>query len=842
MAAIDMISHMLKIQPLIQQTYTYDEAHKASVEYFNGDDLGADVFVGKYALRNEKGELLERTPPDMHRRLAREFARIEAMYPNGMSEDEVYGLLSTWCVVPQGSPMSAIGNRYQLQSLSNCFVVQSPSDSYGGILRTDQEQVQIMKRRGGVGFDISKIRPKGLNTTNAARTTDGIGVFMDRFSNTCREVAQGGRRGALMLSISCHHAEIETFIDIKRDLKRVTGANVSIRLTDEFMQAVQDGTNVQLRFPVESNVEHLVERNVPARELWAKIVDAAWTMAEPGLLFWDTIIKNSPADCYAAQGFETTGTNPCSELPLSNYDSCRLALVNVDKFVGKPYTADAYFDFEVFHDVVVKAQRLMDDMVDLELEAIARIISKIEADPEDAETKAVELNMWKRIAAACVYGRRTGLGLTGLGDAIASLGITYGSPKSVKATEDIYEALCLGAYTSSVAMAKERGSFSCWNKQAEKGHPFLTRVLENLPKDVRDSHQRHGRRNISLLTTAPAGSVSIMTQTTSGCEPAYMLSYKRRRKINQNDVDARVDFVDAAGDKWQEYVVRHPGLLRWAKATGKDPDKDVAASPYAKATSNEIDWVASVKLQAAAQRWVDHAISRTINLPNDVSRETVGDIYMEAWKSGTKGITIYRDGSRTGVLVADKPVQPDTIVEHHAPRRPENLECDIHRVTIKGDAYLVLVGLLGGKPYEIFAGLSEKVDLPKKAKRGTLIKNGKKGSVATYNLSIPVGDDDCVVFKDIVNLFENKTYGDFTRTFSLALRHGVNAKYLCEQLRKSQSADMTSFASVIARVLGKAYIPDGTKASMQCPQCSSGTLAYVEGCISCTNCSWTKCG
>jgi ribonucleoside-diphosphate reductase alpha chain len=823
-------------------TYTYDEAHEASVAYFGGDDLGADVFCGKYALRNEKGELLEKTPTDMHRRMAREFARIEAMYSNPMSEDEVFVLLDTWQVVPQGSQMSGVGNTHQLQSLSNCFVIKSPSDSYGGILKADQEQVQIMKRRGGVGFDISKIRPRGLNTTNAARTTDGIGVFMDRFSNTCREVAQGGRRGALMLSISCHHPEIETFIDIKRNLKRVTGANVSIRMTDEFMQAVCDGTDVQLRFPVEPDVKHTVTRSVPARELWAKIVDAAWTMAEPGLLFWDTIIRYSPADCYATSGFETTGTNPCSELPLSNYDSCRLSLVNVDKFVVKPYTPEARFNFVAFHDVVVKAQRLMDDTVDLELEAISRIIAKIEADPEDAETKRVEFDLWKRIKNACADGRRTGLGLTGLGDAIASLGIVYGSPKSVKVTEDIYKHLCLGAYESSIAMAKERGSFSCWDKKLEKGHPFIARVLESLPKDVQDSHQRHGRRNISLLTTAPAGSVSIMTQTTSGCEPAYMLSYRRRRKVNPNDAAARIDFIDASGDKWQEYVVRHPGLLRWASVTGKDPDKDVALSPYAGATSSEIDWVASVKLQAAAQRWVDHAISRTINLPNDVNQETVGEIYMEAWKSACKGITIYRDGSRDGVLVAETPVTSNTIIEHHAPPRSESLECDVHRVTIKGDAYLVLVGLLGGKPYEIFAGLSEKVDLPKKAKRGTIIKNGKKNGVATYNLSIPVGDDDCVVFKDIVNLFENKTYGDFTRTFSLALRHGVPVQFLAEQLRKSQSADMTSFTSVIARVLSKAYVPDGTKTSMKCQQCGTGTLAYVEGCVSCTNCSWTKCG
>ena len=823
-----------------QMTYAYDEAHKASAEYFKGDDLAADVFVGKYAFRNEKGELLEKTPSDMHRRMAREFARIEALYPNPMSEDEVFALFDAWKVVPQGSPMSAIGNTHQLQSLSNCFVIRSPSDSYGGILKADQEQVQIMKRRGGVGFDISKIRPKGLNTTNAARTTDGIAVFMDRFSNTCREVAQGGRRGALMLTIDCHHYEIETFINIKRDLKRVTGANVSIRLTDEFMQAVRDGTDVQLRFPVEPNVEHVVSRNVPARDLWAQIVDAAWTTAEPGLLFWDNITKGSPADCYV--GYKTVSTNPCSELPLSEYDSCRLALVNVDKFVVKPYTADARFDFEAFHNVVVKAQRLMDDMVDLELEAVARIIAKIEADPEDADTKRVELELWKHIAGACAGGRRTGLGITGLGDAIASLGITYGSTKSIKATEEIYRALCLGAYTSSITMAKERGSFSCWDKRLEKGHPFITRVLESLPKDVQDCYNRHGRRNISLLTTAPAGSVSIMTQTTSGCEPVYMLSYKRRRKVNPNDAAAHIDFVDASGDKWQEYVVRHPGLLRWASATGKDPDKDVAASPYAGATSSEIDWVASVKLQAAAQRWVDHAISRTINLPSDVKRETVGEIYMSAWKSGVKGITVYRDGSRSGVLVVETPDAQNKIVEHSAPRRPDVLECDVHRVTIKGDAYLVLVGLLYEKPYEIFCGLSEKVDLPKKAKRGTITKNGKKNGVATYNLSIPVGDDDCVVFKDIVNLFENKMYGDFTRTFSLALRHGVPVQFLAEQLRKSQSADMTSFTSVIARVLSKAYVPDGTKTSMQCPQCSSNTLAYIEGCVSCTNCSWTKCG
>lgn len=824
-------------------TFTYDEVRSASVDYFKGDELAAEVFAGKYALRDTSDNLLELTPADMHKRLAREFARIEAKYPNPLSEDEIYGLLSSWKVVPQGSPMSAIGNQHQIQSLSNCFVIDSPQDSYGGILRADQEQAQIMKRRGGVGFDVSTIRPKGLHTTNAARTTDGIGVFMERFSNTCREVAQNGRRGALMLTISVHHPEIRTFINIKRDLKKVTGANISIRLSDEFMNAVKDDKQVQLRFPVEADAEHAIEEMIDAKQLWHEIIEAAWSSAEPGLLFWDTITNRGPADVYPA--YKSFSTNPCGEITLSPYDSCRLLLVNLSAFVSDAFSPSAQFDYADFADTVVKAQRLMDDLVDLELEAIDKIIGKIEADPEPEDVKAIELKLWQKIKAAAVGGRRTGLGITALGDALAGINIVYGSDESVTTTGEIYKSLALNAYRSSVKMAAERGAFPVFDRKVEEGHPFIEQVMALDPK-LKKSYKQHGRRNIALTTTAPAGSVSILTQTTSGCEPVFLLSYKRRRKITANDVNARVDFVDEMGDKWQEYTVYHHWFKRWMDVTGKT---DVSESPYARATSNDIDWVKKIDVQAAAQKWICHSISNTTNIPNETSIDVVKQIYMHGWETGCKGVTIYRDGCRSGVLVAepknidDQTGQPIDILENHAPKRPKELPCDIHRTTVMGVAYLVLVGLYNDKPYEIFCGLQEHVEVPKKIKRGTLIKNGKVAGVATYNLLIPIGDDDHLTFKNVAALFDNPLYGAFTRTISLALRHGVPLEYLIEQLRKDKHSDITSFSSVVARVLSKHYIPDGTKVTTEksCPICNSSTLAYVQGCITCLQCGNSKC-
>ena len=860
------------------KTFTRDEAFAASLNYFNNDELAASVFCDKYALRNMKGELLELTPADMHIRIAKEFARIEKKYPNPMSEKEIFCLLSDVShlsknqidkmsltelakeskglgpVVPQGSPMSAIGNEFQYQSLSNCFVIQSPYDSYAGILKSDQEQAQIMKRRGGVGFDISTIRPKGIVTANAARTTDGIGVFMERFSNTCREVAQGGRRGALMLTIDVHHPEIRTFINIKRDLKKVTGANISIRLSDEFMNAVKSGDKVQLRFPVEKDAKHTIEEWVEAKDLWHEIIEAAWSSAEPGLLFWDTVKKNTPTEAYKSVGYGSTSTNPCGEIVLSPYDSCRLLLVNLYKFVKNPFTSAAAFDNEKFKDTVVKAQRLMDDLIDLEIEAVDKIISKIKKDPEPQDVKQGELDLWNKIKDAALGGRRTGLGITALGDTIAAMGFVYGSNLSIQMTESLYKSLALSAYRSTVTMAAERGAFPVFSHELEENHPFIRQILEADPELAGD-YKKHGRRNIALTTTAPAGSVSVLTQTTSGIEPAFMLFYKRRKKVNGDDPNTKVDFVDPLGDKWQEFMVYHHAFKKWMEVNHKT-EEYVAESPYHGGTANEIDWVAKVDLQAAAQKWICHSISNTTNIPNSTSVDVVKEIYMKGWETGCKGVTIYRDGCRTGVLVAEtKPAdnqidnngQPKTMVETHAPKRPKELTCDIHRINVRSsgenESYLVLVGKLEDKPYEIFCGYSHHVEVPKKAKTGLLIKNGKKDGVATYNLQIPIGDDDALMFKDIVELFANPNHGSMTRTLSLALRHGVPVQYMVEQLQKDRHSGLQSFSKAISRVL-KSYIPDGTKSQSDkvCGSCGLEGLVYKEGCVTCVHCSWSKCG
>ena len=817
-----------------------------AVEYFNGDELAANVFLSKYALRDESGNLLEHTPDDMHRRLAREFARIEAKYPNPLSEDQIYGYLKDFkYIIPQGSPMSGIGNDYQIQSISNCFVIEQPNDSYGGILFADQEQVQIMKRRGGVGMDISTIRPRGMNTSNAAKTTDGIGVFMERFSNSCREVAQGGRRGALMLTIDCRHPEVETFIDIKRDLRKVTGANISIRFTDEFMRAVETDSTFTLRWPVEKNPgEAEITKAVSAKQVWEKFVDAAWSSAEPGALFWDTVVDQGIVDCYHDEGYRTISTNPCGEIPLSPYDSCRLMVVNLTSFVNNPFSEKPEFDFDEFGMAVYVAQRLMDDLVDLEVECVDRILEKIDKDPEPDHVKKIERDLWHKIRAAGLNGRRTGLGVTGLGDALAALNHKYGSDNSIHMTEVIYSWLAKYSHYSSLVMAQERGAFPVWDYEKEKGHKYLNGVMEatnSLHPDAIDMWKKTGRRNIALTTTAPVGSVSMLTQTTSGIEPAFLLSYKRRKKINVNDGNTPADFVDELGDKWQEFTVYHHWFKKWMDATGKTNPEE---SPYWGGTANDIDWVKSVEIQAAAQKWIDHSISKTCNLPGDATRETVAQVYMKAWKTGCKGFTVYRDGCRTGVLVADKPKdEPKTV--QHAPKRPKDLQCDIHRANVKNgestESWMILVGLLEGKPYEIFCGLAEKVEIPKKAKTGILTKNGRKDGVTTYNLKVPIGDDE-VVFKDIASIFDNPTQGAFTRTMSLALRHAVPIQYIVEQVQKDKASDMFSFSRVTARVL-KGYIPDGTKpAGKSCPECSSTDLMYQEGCITCKSCSYSKCG
>ncbi len=831
----------------------FNQAKRESTEYFGGDELAASVFVTKYALTSRDGEVQELTPDDMHRRLAGEFARIEKKYPNPMSEDEIYELFKNFkYVIPQGSPMSGIGNNNQIQSISNCFVIESPFDSYGGILKTDQELVQIAKRRGGVGFDISNIRPKGLATGNCARTTDGIEVFMDRFSNSCREVAQGGRRGALMLTISVHHPQIRDFIRIKRDLSRVTGANISIRLTDEFLKAVKDKTSFELRFPVDDKSPK-ISKQVCANDLWDDIIESAHSCAEPGLLFWDTAKNNTPSDIYADDGFGSTSTNPCGEIILSPYDSCRLMVVNLLSFVEKPFTKKSSFNYEKMSEVVKKTQKLMDDMIDLEIEQIEKILEKIEADPEPGSVKQIEKDMWLNIKNRATLGRRTGLGVTAVGDALAAMGIKYGSKKSVNVVESFYKCLSLNSYMSSCEMARDRGAFPVHDHNKEMGNKFLERVWEASP-DILEMSKKHGRRNIALTTTAPAGSVSTLTQTTSGIEPAFMLHYTRRKKLTGQDADGRVDFVDDSGDKWQEYTVYHHGFKKWMDATyDHEPDdleEAVRHSPYSGATANEIDWVAKVRMQAAAQKWVCHAISNTTNLPADVDIETVKQVYMKGWELGCKGVTVYREGSRSGVLVqadskAKRVDDKKSIQINSAPKRPKDLKCDIHQASISGEPWTIVIGLMNNMPYEIFGGKSEYVEIPKKYTDGILIKRPRKSMDSKYDLSFGA-DDDQLLIRDIVKIFDNPNHSAFTRTLSLALRHGAPVHYICEQLQKDRDADLFSFSKVIARCLKK-YIADGTRPGNGAINCNCETreqcnIVYQEGCATCLSCGYAKCG
>jgi ribonucleoside-diphosphate reductase alpha chain len=836
---------------MIMTGHSYSQVYEASIEYFQGDEFAAKVFVDKYALQDLNNTYLELTPADMHRRLSKEFARIEQKYPNPLSEDAIFSLLDHYqYIVPQGSPMSAIGNPYQIQSLSNCFVIQgvhsSKLDSYGGIMLADQELAQIMKRRGGVGQDISGIRPRGVITQNSAKTTDGIGVFMERFSNTCREVAQNGRRGALMLTIDVNHPEIETFINIKRDLKKVTGANISIRFNDAFMEAVKNNEEYTLRWPVEASIQEAkVTKVVNAKDIWNQIIDSAWASAEPGLLFWDTVKRLTPSDIYHEFGFNSISTNPCGEIVLSAYDACRLLVLNLSSYVTDPFKKGAHFDFKKFHQHAIIAQRLMDDIIDLEIEAIDRIIAKIQADPEPEEAKVVELNVWKKIRKMNVSGRRTGLGITALGDTLAMLGIKYGAVESIEMTRKIYRALAVASHTSSCHLAKERGAFEVFNYELEKDHDYLKSIFQDCSPEVRKLWKTTGRRNIANTTTAPAGSVSAQTRTSSGIEPVYMLDHVRRKKHNPSDKNARVDFVDTMGDSWQEFTVYHYGVKQWMDVTG---ETDITKSPYYGATANEIDWVASVDMQAAAQESIDHSISKTCNLPENISKDIVSQVYMRAWEKGCKGFTVYRDKCRDGVLISSseskksKDGRPVNIPRSEAPKRHIELPCDIKKAKIQGEQWTIFVGLLNGKPYEVFGGLSKYVDIPNKFKVGKIIKNGKVEDITTYNLILGEGDDQMLI-KDIANVFENANFGAFTRTISLALRHGTPMQYVVEQLQKDKHSDITSFSKVIARVL-KNYIADGTKstAERKCPNCGmENSFAYQEKCLTCTNCMWSKC-
>lgn len=1169
------------------QRYTYSQVLEASTKYFNGDDFAAKVFVDKYALQNLDGEYLELTPSDMHHRLAKEFARIEKKYPNPMEETEIFNLLDKFkYIVPQGSPMFGIGNNFYTQSLGNCFVVNSPYDSYGGILHTDQELTQLMKRRCGVGTDISNIRPKGMPTKNAAKTTDGIGIFMERFSNTTREVAQSGRRGALMLSISINHPEIETFINIKKNLQKVTGANISIRITNEFMKAVIDDKDYTLRFPTDKTIKDAkITKIVKAKNIWNQIIEAAWTSAEPGVLFWDHIIDNSPADIYASKydNFRTQSTNPCqpawatllteqgiktfsqvsvgdiiwsgkkwtkiinkictgekdiyafktragtfygtdnhriisngekievkdaesidisnclairnmtdvndlinfslidkeesnefkintidglvigdgmvhkasnnkvvlligkddqdyfsseisaliiencagikdiawqvatkitnTELPKTynrkipdrykfgdfnkrraflrglysangsivsnritlksssfqiiedvqqmlsslgitsyytvnkshevefdngtyeckqNYDlnigtlhgrqlfdkyigfihsyknkkvkqilntkqsfkaekntydivekeylgkelvyditveaeehtywtgglcvsncgelplgldSCRLLLTNLVSFVDYPYTQKAEFNFTKFSEIVQKSQRLMDDLIDLEIEKINNIITKIQNDPEPDLIKQIEINMWKQFLQSCEQGRRTGTGITSLGDCLAALGIKYGSKESIKMTELIYKTLAINAYKSSCILAGERGAFPIFDKKMENGHPYISLLMNDV--ELKKLYEKNGRRNISILTTAPTGSVSTLTQTTSGIEPAYLLSYVRRKKINPSDTEAKVDFTDNLGDRWQEFNIYHHGVKNWMEITG---EKDITKSPYYGATSNEVDWEASVDIQAVAQKWIDHSISKTCNLPETATKDLVSQVYLRAWEKGCKGFTVYRDKCRDGVLIQKPDAKkildgrPTEIENILSPKRPLELFCDIKKVKVQGEQWTIFVGLFNGKPYEIFGGLSKYIDIPNKIKTGKIVKNGKVDGITTYNLVSGEGDDQLFI-KDVASVFENANFGALTRTISLALRHGTPVQYIAEQLQKDKHSDITSFSKVIARVI-KGYISDGTTstAERQCPSCKKeNSFAYQEKCLTCMSCGYSKC-
>ena len=827
--------------------YKYDEVFKASIAYFNGDELAASVFAGKYALQDTEGNYLELTPDDMHQRLASEFAGIEAQYDNSMHYEEIYDLFKDFkYVIPQGSPMSGIGNEAKIQSLSNCFVIESPADSYAGILKTDQEQVQIMKRRGGVGFDISTIRPKGMTTSNAAKTTDGIEVFLDRFSNSCREVAQGGRRGALMLSISVHHPQVMEFIKIKKDLTRVTGANISVRVTDEFMKAVKADDHYTVRWPVDSDSPE-VHDHFKATEVWDALIEGAHASAEPGVLFWDTATRMTPSDAYTDVGFGSVSTNPCGEIILSPYDSCRLMLVNLTSFVKNPWSDGAEFDYGLFRSITKKAQRLMDDMIDLEIEQIDKILAKIDNDPENDEVKYYERNLWNTIRQVAINGRRTGLGITGLGDAIAMLGQRYGSDESIKTTEEIYKWLSLASYEESIQLAKERGAFEVFDHHKERDHPFLQRIFSELTPEVIEDYRTYGRRNIANTTTAPAGSVSCLTQTTSGIEPAFMLHYTRRKKVQNGE---EVMFVDDLGDEWTEFTVYHHGFKQWldsdhgTTASESDLAHAVAFSPYHGATANEINWRAKVKLQSVAQKWICHAISNTTNLPADIDVETVKDIYMLGWELGCKGVTVYRDGSRSGVLVAtdDKKEATPAIIERNAPKRPEELECDIYHTSIKGQKWVVLIGLLNGKPYEVIGGEADQIEIPSRYRSGKLYKRIFKTLNSKYDLTVGNGDDE-LILKDVVSVFDNPNHAGYTRVISTSLRHGVPVQYLFEQMQKDKEMDMFSFSKVIARCL-KNYIDDGTSASDKiCSDCGAiDSLVYQEGCVTCKSCGAGKCG
>lgn len=835
--------------------YPYADALKKSTEYFEGDSLAASVWVNKYALKDSEGNLYELTPDDMHWRIAREIARIEKKYPFPLEAKTIFEALRRFkYIIPQGSPMAGIGNPFQIGSLSNCFVIgnKGAADSYGGILKVDEEQVQLMKRRGGVGHDLSHIRPKGSPVKNSALTSTGLVPFMERYSNSTREVAQDGRRGALMLSVSIKHPDAEGFIDAKLEQGKVTGANVSVKITDEFMQAVINNDDFVQQYPVLSNDPAFVKK-IKANDLWNKIVHNAWLSAEPGILFWDTILRESIPDCYADFGFRTVSTNPCGEIPLCPYDSCRLLAINLYSYVKNPFTSRASFDFPLFRQHVALAQRMMDDIIDLELEKIDRILEKIDLDPEMEEVKRVEKDLWSKIREKCIEGRRTGIGITAEGDMLASLGYRYGSEEATSFSVEVHKTLALAAYRASVDLAAERGPFPIFDSRLEAGNPFINRIREADPELYSDM-LKNGRRNIALLTIAPTGSVSILTQTTSGIEPVFMVAYKRRRKVNPNDVNARVDFVDEVGDHWEEYNVFHQKFMDWIKTNGIDPDevirmKDqelqniIRQSPYYKATANDVDWLAKVKMQGAVQKWVDHSISVTVNVPHEVSEELVGKIYLTGWQSGCKGITVYRDGSRSGVLVKDSP-QADQLEfkETSAPKRPKVLESAIVRFNNDSEKWLAVVGLLNDRPYEIFTGKADHFFLPSYVEKGWVLKNRNEKGEKRYDFQFLDLDGYRVTIEGLSRSF-NKEFWNYAKLISGILRHGMPLPFVVDVIEDlSFDGDhLHTWKNGVVRALKK-FIADGTKAHRKiCSKCNQNSVVYLEGCPTCTTCGESKC-
>tara|TARA_R110002050_G_scaffold92269_1_gene193112 strand:- start:247 stop:2799 length:2553 start_codon:yes stop_codon:yes gene_type:complete len=840
------------------KTFTQDEAFNASLKYFKNDDLAARVWLNKYALKDSEGNIYELTPNDMHQRIAKELARVEQKYSNPLSEKEIFDLIKDFkYIVPQGSPMAGIGNPYQIASLSNCFVIgnSGDSDSYGGIMKIDQEQVQLMKRRGGVGHDLSHIRPKGSAVKNSALTSTGIVPFMERYSNSTREVAQDGRRGALMLSVSVNHPDSEDFINAKLEQGKVTGANISVKMDDEFMKAVKNNSNYIQKYPIFSD-NPKVSKTIVANDLWKKIVHNAWKSAEPGMLFWDTIIKESVPDCYADLGYKTVSTNPCGEIPLCPYDSCRLLAINLFSYVDKPFTKEASFNFKLFKKHIAAAQRIMDDIIDLELEKVDNILRKIDADPELDDVKALERNLWVNIKRKAEEGRRTGVGITAEGDMLAGLGIQYGSEAGNAFSLEVHKTIAIEAYRGSVLLAKERGAFGIFDAEREKNNPFINRLKEADSKLYYEMLE-YGRRNIALLTIAPTGTTSLMTQTSSGIEPVFMPVYKRRRKVNPNDKEARIDFVDEIGDSWEEYVVFHHRFKQWMEVNGIDTSKNfsqseidelIKKSPYYKATSNDVDWLSKVSMQGAIQKWVDHSISVTINLPNDATEELVGQLYIKAWEVGCKGVTVYRDGSRSGVLIAndEKEDKNQDILTVFPIKRPEVLEADVVRFQNNKEKWIAFIGLIDDKPYEVFTGLTDDevgILLPRWVNKGVIIKSKEENGSSRYDFQYKNKRGYKTTIEGLSYKFDPE-FWNYAKLISGTLRHGMPIDKIVDLINSLQldSESINTWKNGVGRAL-KHYVADGTEAKGQvCDSCKSKNLIYQEGCLTCKDCGSSKCG